>query len=592
MAVRRNPWVKWRIASLVLVHVAIAVHVAHSRMAERTLSALEVSESLEAVHTGLVTAGAVLMAVLVLSTLLFGRWFCGWGCHVLAMQDLAEWMLRKVGIHPRPVRSRFLLLVAPGAALYLFVWPVLARAFEGTPQPGLQWSEQAMVSSDPWRNMPGLFIGMVTFAVCGFVIVYFLGSRSFCRYACPYGAIFGAMDRFAPGRIVATGECTQCGVCSTVCPSGIDVSRNILEHGMVTSPDCFKDLDCVTACPKQALSFSFTKPPWWRKLLAGRTERYDLTLGEELVAAAAFVPSLVVLRGLYDAVPFLLSLGLAGIVAYCAVLSWRLLRKRWVRVWGRALKADGRVTRTGWGFSAAMVLLAAVMAHSGVVRYHEVRGQWAFVQAGDPDQAARAMHHLQAAGRIGLVRPGSIDRRLASLYLLRDEPSAALPHLRRVLDHAPEDADAWVRLASVADRLAAGGDADGAIEVWSEVAAHHPSDAAAQRALGALLGRQGRLDDAAEHLERALALEPDAGTWSNLGVVRLQRGDEAGALDAFRAATGLDPDHLGAASNLAALLLRRGEIDEAQGWFERALAVDPTDRGARAGLDAIARLRE
>jgi hypothetical protein len=31
--------------------------------------------------------------VAILATLIFGRFVCGWGCHILALQDFCAWML-------------------------------------------------------------------------------------------------------------------------------------------------------------------------------------------------------------------------------------------------------------------------------------------------------------------------------------------------------------------------------------------------------------------------------------------------------------------------------------------------------------------
>ena len=42
----------------------------------------------------------------------------------------------------------------------------------------------SFVTSDLWRNLPGPWIAGLTFLVCGFAVVYLVGSRSFCRLSC------------------------------------------------------------------------------------------------------------------------------------------------------------------------------------------------------------------------------------------------------------------------------------------------------------------------------------------------------------------------------------------------------------------------
>ena len=39
----------------------------------------------------------------VVATAIFGRFFCSWGCHILALEDLCAWILGKLGVRPRPI---------------------------------------------------------------------------------------------------------------------------------------------------------------------------------------------------------------------------------------------------------------------------------------------------------------------------------------------------------------------------------------------------------------------------------------------------------------------------------------------------------
>jgi polyferredoxin len=192
------------------VYLLAGLHFAHWRVAGRTLAPLELNEVLHTLHLGIVTAGFLFMAVVLLATVIVGRFFCSWACHILALQDLAAWLLARVGIHPKPLRSRALAWVPFATMAYLFVWPQVARVAAGEPAPHLRvvsgasgWT--SFVTDDMWRNLPSPAMALLTFAVCGFVIVYVLGSRSFCTAVCPYGVLFGAADRVAPGRIVAAG---------------------------------------------------------------------------------------------------------------------------------------------------------------------------------------------------------------------------------------------------------------------------------------------------------------------------------------------------------------------------------------------------
>src|SRR5262249_15153974 len=110
---------KWRALVLVLVHVAVIAHVVHWKVTGRTLSPLEPSESMQTLEEGLLNAGFVLFTIAILATLVAGRFFCGWACHLVAYQDLCAWILKRLKLRPKPLRSRLLVFVPLGAAFYM-----------------------------------------------------------------------------------------------------------------------------------------------------------------------------------------------------------------------------------------------------------------------------------------------------------------------------------------------------------------------------------------------------------------------------------------------------------------------------------------
>ena len=122
---------------LLVVHLVIAAHIAHWLLAGRTVAPLELNESMYTLERGVITVGGILMALIVLSVFVFGRFFCSWGCHVLALQDGAAWLLERVGIRPRPVRSRLAPLVGLSVAFYMFAWPQVERLWFKQPWAGL-----------------------------------------------------------------------------------------------------------------------------------------------------------------------------------------------------------------------------------------------------------------------------------------------------------------------------------------------------------------------------------------------------------------------------------------------------------------------
>jgi len=367
----------------------------------RTTTPIEPSESMEFVKTGVINAGLIFFAIAMLSTLILGRWFCGWGCHVVLLQDLCGWMMKKVGVRPKQFRSRFLIYVPLLLAIYMFILPAVHRVvlvpldgslasslgdanwlvigwreifgFLGFPLPmpnmpawSVSWH---LTTTEFWRTFPGAMVAIPFLFVCGFATVYFLGAKGFCTYGCPYGGFFAPLDKLAPARIVVNDNCEQCGHCTAVCTSNVRVHEEVREYGMVVDPGCMKCLDCVSVCPNEALSFGFAKPA----IMKGDAKHekpkrvYDLTMGEEFGCAIVFVLSFLAVRGVYGAVPMLMAAGLAGIITFLKWKLWRLWRDPNVHLYRRQLKLKGHVKPAGWMFVGAVALVATLTAHSGVV---------------------------------------------------------------------------------------------------------------------------------------------------------------------------------------------------------------------------------
>lgn len=593
---RRRNYARWRVATLVGVHLLAAAHIAHWMISGKTLAPLELNELMYTLELGIVTAGFILMSLAVLSVFLFGRFFCSWGCHILALQDLCAWILRKLRIRAKPVRSRALLLVGTGAMLYMFVWPQIDRLIGGRPLPilhlrGDEGGWASFVTDDFWRNLPDPWVALLTFFVCGFLIVYVLGTRSFCLYACPYGAVFGLADRVAPGRIkVDHDKCEQCGVCTGVCESHVRVHDEINRFGSVVDPACLKDLDCIAACPNGALSFGLARPSLGRSLHPGRRRLpSDFSPGEEALAAGVFLISLFVFRGLYGAVPFLMSLAVGGMLGYGSVLGVRLLTTPNVRFNAFALKRGGRLTRAGLASAAVGAGVAAFVAHSGAIRANEFLGARALERAGvantsgDADGLRRAgraaVASLEFCRRWGLLAVKGADQQLAlahwsagdganaerywaraiaqdgsdiesrldlaASYLQRGEADLAEPILREAVQILPNSSkdnaefahfrgNAWQYLGSIA---AARGDAEGARDALYAALQEQPANALLLTNLAVLESRSGRRTQSVELFRRAAHASPnDPAAWNNLGVALQSAGETAESESCFRRA--------------------------------------------------------
>jgi len=474
--VRKSTRTKWRLLSWGLVHLFIIGHAIHWLTTGSTLSPLEPSESMQTLEGGAINAGFLIFGAAILLTAIFGRFFCGWACHLIAYQDGATMLLEKLGFRPRPFRSRLLVWVPIGAAFYMFVWPSFSRVLAGVAGP--RWAFH-LQTENFWATFPGLWISILSVVVCGVLVVVFLGNKGFCTYACPYGAFFSHADRLAPGKIVASDACNACGHCTVACSSNIRVHEEVKLHRRVTETGCMKCLDCVSVCPMNALSYKFTRPELGRAKGPRPARRYDLSWPEEILVAALFLGALYAFRGLYDLIPFLLSLGIAACTAYLVWLWIRAWRAPYLVLQTARLRDNGRFTRGGVGFQAFVSLLLVLTAHSAWVNY----------------RAHEASYHIAAAGRAP-DRAG-----------LEREAHAAVVNYQFCIGHGLVDVAGW-RLGLGSAQAALGMDADAernlrrAIELDPKLARAHLS-------LADLRARHDDLNGAIEELYEAARLDPE-----------------------------------------------------------------------------------
>jgi len=523
---------------LLAVHAAAAVHIAHWKLTGRSVSPVEPSEAMETLELGYVNAGFVLFVVAILATLLLGRFFCGWACHLVAYQDFCAWGLGKLGLRPRPIRSQLLLWAPLLLAGYMFVWPTAKRLWVGDPAP--TWQNRLLVD-DLWATFPGPWMSAATLIVCGFLIVYWLGSKGFCSYGCPYGGVFGVVDRLAPVRIRVTDACEGCGHCTATCTSNVQVHSEVARYGMVVDPGCMKCMDCVSVCPKDALFLGAGRPALLAKPLAGKaaqpaTRRPDFTRGEELALAATCLGGFLAFYGLYSYVPLLLAVGLGVLTATAALTAWRLLRSPEFAFQNRVLRRGGALTGRGWLVAALCLAWLALTAHSGWVHYWSSTGRAqlaALAEARrdqrpvDPQALAHAQASLGRAHAAGVFGDPQLEWALAQTTkaLARAEASTdssresapgerqslqaqSLRHLRAAVQLEP----AWQEPAlELSDRLLAARDIDGTEAVLDRLlrATHSPPAAARRAFVRALRASQRRdLPATLEALRDALDADP------------------------------------------------------------------------------------
>lgn len=167
-------------------------------------------------------------------TVLLGRVWCGWFCPqsaIIELQTMFRGALRRLRL-PDSVAN--------------IVFHVFAIAFSMLISATLIWyflppAEMLKMLLSGSQLVRGFWIGQA-------LLVYLMAAiwgRKFCRYACPYARMQGAMFDKSTLRIEfdenRRDECLNCGLCAKVCPTGIDI-RDGLQTG------CIACAECVDAC--------------------------------------------------------------------------------------------------------------------------------------------------------------------------------------------------------------------------------------------------------------------------------------------------------------------------------------------------------
>jgi polyferredoxin/tetratricopeptide (TPR) repeat protein len=380
---------KWRATVLVILSLLMVFHFIQWKITGTTISPIEPSETMYTFSSGAINAGFIFFALAILSTLIFGRWVCGWGCHIVALQDLCAWLLRKLGLTPKPFRSRLLIYVPIIAAAYMFLWPIALRILaRPAGEPLIPQFTNHIVTTEFWATFPTIAVAIPFLFICGFVTVYFLGSKGFCTYGCPYGGVFRLADNVASLRIRVTDACNQCGLCTDTCMANVRVHAEVARYGMVVDPGCMKHMDCISVCPNDALYLGFGRPAVG--VPKELTKSYSMSWPEEILAANVFLASFFAVWDVYLLVPMLMALGIAAVTTFLVMHSVRLLRYPDVTFYRSVLRSNGTIRSAGWLFLAFAALWTLLNAHSGYIHYQEAVGIAAFQRVQIPDELALA----------------------------------------------------------------------------------------------------------------------------------------------------------------------------------------------------------
>lgn len=203
-------------------------------------------------------AGWYVAGVFLLFGTILGRTICGWLCPFGLLQELMHKVptlkIKKSRLTRILTYLKYVLL-----AYFVAVIPLRYGLKHDMPMPGFCkyiCPAGTLEGAIGLLSNPGnedLFGLLGLFFTRKFVILIITGLacifcyRSFCRFICPLGAVYGLFNRFClVGVRVDTDKCNGCGNC--VCHCGMDV-KYVGDH------ECINCAKCMDVCAQKAISF-------------------------------------------------------------------------------------------------------------------------------------------------------------------------------------------------------------------------------------------------------------------------------------------------------------------------------------------------
>ena len=240
--------------------------------------------------------GFYVFGIILLYGMLLGRTVCGWLCPLGLIQELLHKIpTPKIGKSRITHRLSYLKYVI--FVVFAVIIPIRYGIFRGIPVPGFCKyicpagtfeGAMGMLPQNPaWLSMLGPIFTrkFVIMVIVGLACIFCY--RSFCRFLCPLGAIYGMFNKISViGVRIDTGSCNNCGACVRNCKMDV---KQVGDH------ECIHCAKCVAVCNQQALSMKGGKitliPP--KSKDPGEPSRGDVSMRAQTICWSIAVAVLV-----------------------------------------------------------------------------------------------------------------------------------------------------------------------------------------------------------------------------------------------------------------------------------------------------------
>lgn len=225
----------------------------------------------------ILSVNVIVIFLLLLLTILFGRIYCSVICPLGVLQDIFIWLGGKAkknrfSFSPAINWSRWLMLaifiICLIAGVHFIVsllepYSAYGRIASNLLAPIYDWTNNlfayiaerydsyAFYSVDVWvKNWIVLSVAIATIVIL--FTVSFIYGRSYCNTVCPVGTFLGFISKYSIFRpVIDTTKCNSCGLCARNCKSScIDNKNHLIDYSR-----CVVCMDCIGKCKKGAINY-------------------------------------------------------------------------------------------------------------------------------------------------------------------------------------------------------------------------------------------------------------------------------------------------------------------------------------------------
>ena len=235
----------------------------------------------------ILAGSVVILIILALLTLLFGRIYCSVICPMGVFQDIISWFTKrgerknkkKRWYHYHKAQNIlrysilaicviFLVLGITAPILLLDPYSNFGRIATNLFRPvvmegnnlinwiaikagNFSFYHVSIFTVTAWS----LIIALIAFFTVG--IMSLLRGRLFCNTICPVGSLLGLLSRYSMFKVVLNSNCTHCGLCARACKAEcIDAKTATVDHSR-----CVTCYNCLDRCKFNAIGYQYA----WKK---------------------------------------------------------------------------------------------------------------------------------------------------------------------------------------------------------------------------------------------------------------------------------------------------------------------------------------